>query len=141
MFLHPIFLPFLRSLGLLPKEDYVAGQQWRYKTRAEDPASTLVINKVESHPKLGSIFHISVLNVNVPNDRISSGVQTVLPHLPVSKKSLDDSVSELIGSVAIRRDYLEGYMVWKAEFDKGEAGIFTIPINEVVDVVAQSLSK
>jgi hypothetical protein len=122
-------------------QDFKEGQVWSYRTRPNENGSTLLINKVESDAKLGSIFHINVSGVKVKNQRAPSGVTQHLPHFPVSKKTLEDSVLKLVGTVTPNLEYREGYVTWKHAFDAGNAGIFTISVAEIVGFIEKTVNQ
>jgi hypothetical protein len=122
-------------------QEFKEGQVWRYRTRSNEQGSTLLINKVESDAKLGSIFHVSTSGVKVKNLRAPSGVTLELPHFPVSQKTLEVSVLKLVGTAAPNKDYQEGYSAWKQAFDAGKAGIFTISIAEIVDFIEKKVNQ
>jgi hypothetical protein len=121
--------------------DYSEGQLWAYKTRAGEEKSTVLINKIETHQKLGKIFHISVDGVRVKNIHIHGGVSSELPHFPVSEETLKKSLSKLLGKRKPNPNYIEGYNTWKSAFDAGEAGIFTISVSEIVGFVEDTINK
>ncbi len=125
-----------------PTQDrYAEGQLWTFRPRPGEDGATLLINRVESHPKLGAIFHISVFGVRLDNPVIPGAVITDLPHFPVSRETLDKSCLELQGMRAANPEYLPGYDTWREAFDAGEAGVFDIPVAEIVDVVAQAIAQ
>jgi hypothetical protein len=101
----------------------------------------VIINKVETHEKLGKIFHISVEGVRVANRRHPSGVTTELPHFPVSEETLKKSLVKLNGKQAPNPNYIEGYKTWRSAFDAGEAGIFTISVSEIVGFIEVTINK
>jgi hypothetical protein len=136
-----IAMSLLSLFGLSRAADFSEGQVWSYKARAGEEGSTLLINKVEVDPGLGPIFHISIANVRVKNPRTSSGITTDLPHFPVSKKTLDESVLKLISKSKANPEYLAGYKEWKSAFDKGSAGIFTIPVQEIVGFIEKAINQ
>ncbi|MGE3856557.1 MAG: hypothetical protein AB7G21_06345 [Dehalococcoidia bacterium] len=80
------------------------------------------------------MFHIQVQNVSVPNPRRGSP-ETMLPHLPVSRAALAGSVLALAHGELERGPFELGYRTWKD--DRG--GVFTIPLDEIVDLVEASL--
>ena len=121
--------------------DFAEQQVWSYKTRKGEEGSTILINKVENDAKLGQIFHISVAKVRVKNPRAPSGVSNELPHFPVSKQTLEASCTKLVGKSAPNPDYLEGYNEWKRAFDQGKAGVFTISVAEIVQIVEDTLNR
>lgn len=138
---------FLAAVGLLmvmgasSARDYAAGQVWKYHVNSGDESSTLQINKVEQDPKLGAIYHISVFRLHISNPRVAGGIQTELPHLPVSKETLDKSVETLVNAPLRPVAYEEGYTYWKKEFDAGHAGIYTMSVAEIITLAEQTMSK
>lgn len=134
-------MSLLSMIGLAKANEYAEGQVWSYKTRPGESSSSVLINKIEANPKLGKIFHISVLNVKVRNPHIASGITTELPHFPVSQETLDKSCLKLLKKSPANKDYLEGYKIWKEAFDKGEAGIFTISIAEIVSFIEKTVNQ
>ncbi len=138
---------FLAAVGLLlmmgasSARDYAAGQVWTYHVKPGDEGSTLQINKVEKDPKLGAIYHISVFGLRISNPRVAGGVLTELPHLPVSKETLDKSVESLSRAAVRPVAYEEGYAHWKSEFDAGRAGIYTVSVAEIVTIAEETMSK
>lgn len=130
----------LSLAGVAKAENYAAGQVWSYKTRPSEKSSTVLINRVDSHEKLGRIFHISVFGVEVKNPHVDGGVSTELPHFPVSEETLKKSLIKLINKRTPNSEYVEGYNTWKEAFDAGQAGIFTISVSEIVGVVEQSIN-
>lgn len=119
--------------------DFEAGQLWSYHARPGDDASLNLINLVESVPKLGAVYHISVLRVHLPSWKDSSRPEIDLPHFPVLKAALEKSV------VAHDRGpldaYRNGYNAWRAAFDDGRAGAFTVSIAEVISIVEAPVEK
>jgi hypothetical protein len=138
---------FLAAVGLLmvmgasSARDYAAGQVWTYHVNSGDESSTLQINKIEQDPKLGAIYHISVFGLHISNPRVAGGILTELPHLPVSKETLDKSVETLVNAPLRPVAYEEGYAHWKKEFDAGHAGIYTMSVAEIVTLAEQTMSK
>ena len=132
-------LGLIMSSSLFAHE-YAQGQVWSYHTRPGEEASTLIINRVEDLPSHGKVFHISLREVRVKNPRHPDGVTTSLPHFPVSSATLDASCVELVGEVEPDPAYLEGYKTWRAAFDAGDAGVFSIPVYEIVSVVESAIA-
>jgi len=113
-----VFRPLLvtLSLGLMTNaiaHDFEEGQVWSYRTRAGEETSRLLIDKVETDPKLGEIFHISLSSVFVKNKRAPSGMTTDLPHFPVSRQTLESSVIALVGHAPPNPGFAAGYAEWK----------------------------
>ena len=72
-----------------------------------------------------TIVHVAVSEVPVP-----------VGHMPFSEAAIDRSVQNLIRTDPVPEDALEGYQEWRAAFDKGQAGVFTVSVPEVLKVVA-----
>jgi hypothetical protein len=138
------FFALLLSVAFMSNasaQQFAEGQVWEYSSRPSETGSTLLINKVESDPKLGLIFHISVRTVKVKNKRASSGFTTELPHFPVSTKTLQSSVTRQLRTEPPNPEYVEGYATWRQAFEQGKAGIFTIPVAEIIEVVEKSINQ
>ncbi|WP_115527089.1 MULTISPECIES: hypothetical protein [Xanthomonas] len=141
-------LTFLIVIGFLTMtmdsaqaRQFAEGQVWEYRSRAEEPGSTLQINRIEIEPKIGEVFHISVRDVRVKNARAPNAISTELPHSPVSRTTLESSVTTLVGQAAVNPEYLEGYTTWRTAFEEGNAGVFTIPVSEIVDVIETTINQ
>lgn len=136
-----VIMSLFSFFGIASAQDFSEGQVWSYKTRKGEENSRVLINQVEENQKLGKIFHISVSGVKVKNPRIAGGISTDLPHFPVSAETLKKSLTKLEGKRQPNPDYYEGYQTWKSAFDKGEAGIFTIDVADIVGVVETAINK
>lgn len=136
-----VIMSLLSIFSVSRAADYSEGQVWSYKARLGEQKSTVLINKIETHEKLGKIFHISVDGVRVKNRHLKGGVSTELPHFPVSEETLKKSLTKLVAKRAPNQAYIEGYKTWKAAFDAGEAGIFTVSVSEIVEFVEEAINK
>lgn len=131
----------LSFLGMANARDFAEGQLWSYKNRPGEDGSRVLINKVETDPQLGRVFHISVSKVRVKNPRAAGGVTSELPHFPVSKSTLEQSVVKLMGTSKPNPAYLEGYTEWKRAVDSGTGGVFTIPVAEIISAVERVVNQ
>lgn len=73
------------------------------------------------------VYHISVAGVRLGEALAGDVIQ----HLPVSRETLDGSVTGLTDSKADFGDVDEGIAIWRAD----HGGIFTISVAEIVDVL------
>ena len=122
-----------------PPPEFAAGQVWSYRTRPGEEDSALLINRVEPHEKLGPIFHISLSGLRVPDAQAPDGLMRELPHCPVSLKTLRESCTVCRGQADANPEHEEGLATWRAAFDAGRAGIFTITVADIVGVVEKTL--
>jgi hypothetical protein len=120
--------------------DFAAGQLWRCTGRTPAETPTLLINRVDQHPLGGEIFHITVRNVKIRHPGLPSGLLTELPHLPVTRATLDASVIGYDGEQPPYPAYLKGYAEWKQAFDAGKAGSFGVSLADVLQIVEQGLT-
>lgn len=132
---------FLLSFSCAKKDQYSVGQEWNYKTRPTEKNSTLKILKIEEYPETGKVIHISVSGLKMKNPASPTGYAENLSHLPISEEALNNSVTTLKKETYQKPDSLEmdGYSYWKKEFDNGNAGIFTIPVSEIVSTMEKSI--
>jgi len=108
---------------------YAAGQVWEYRTRAAEPESLLKIQQVEKDPNGTAIYHVSVIGVRLPGG--------AMPHLPVSRETLDASVTRLSPRTPAFPDPSEGISIWR----ENKGGVFTVSIAEALDFVDQAIAQ
>jgi hypothetical protein len=121
--------------------EFRAGQVWRYRTRTGEEASRLVVCRVEPNDQLGRIIHIHVEGVAITSPASPDGVSHVVGHMPFAEENLRESVMTVEATRTQLPDYEEGYNTWKAAFDSGNAGIFTISVADGLDSVEEALSR
>ncbi len=110
---------------------FAAGQVWRYKARAQEPASRVLILLVERDAKLGEIVHIRVSGLHLKGPK---GETSQVGHLPYQSESLRSSLLSLEArDKPVPPDYQGGYKEWKQAFDSGKAGVFTVPLFELLN--------
>ena len=117
--------------------DYSVGQVWEYRTAPEDSGSLLKIQTIETigpETDPSEVFHISLIGIDLAGD--GSNVSD-LQHLPVSRKTLDESVTRLSDSAAEFPDYHEGLAEWR----RANGGVFTISVAEIADVIRVSFAR
>lgn len=124
--------------SLAQEHVYEAGQVWSYETAPEDEGSLILIQEVdqigpEDDPMI--VYHISMIGIRVE----SEGQEAIipLPHAPVSRGTLDESVKEQVKTAATFPDYREGKAIWA----ENHGGVFTISLAELADVIRQSISE
>ncbi|WP_454047429.1 hypothetical protein [Chryseobacterium sp. Marseille-Q8038] len=127
--------------GCTKKDQYNVGQEWNYKTRPTEKNSTLTILKIEEYPETGKVIHISISGLKIKDTSSTTGFADKFTHIPISEEALDKSVTSLKNETGKKPDSLEmnGYSYWKKEFDNGNAGIFTIPVSEIVSTMEKSI--
>lgn len=124
-----------------PVTRFQPGQVWQYKTRPGEESSRLIIAKVESNPKLGTIVHIQVKDVAIKSAKAPGGVSKVVSHLPFAEQAISDSVTVMDKDAVSPTGWEDGYKQWKSAFDAGKGGIWSITVSEAVSSMEQILSK
>jgi hypothetical protein len=129
-----IILPALLAVAAAAQPSqrlYAKGQVWKYHTRPQDPLSLIKIGEMEDGAGAGPVYHISVIGVHF------QGIETTgtIGHLPVSRASLDKSVTELTKSNAAFPDVANGIAQWRA----AHGGVFSLSIAEIVNFVDQTV--
>ena len=132
-----IFAALLVSGSLLAADRYAVGQIWEYKARPEDTGSLLRIGKIENDPEFGVIYHISVVGLRITNPKAPGGYTTEVAHYPVNKGALDASVTRLSKAKTTFPDIERGYPYWRSARDQGQAGVYEMPIAEIVKLSQQ----
>lgn len=120
---------------------YQVGQDYSFKSREFEPHARLTILKVEHQDKVGNIVHIWVDSVKVKTSQNPIKYSTIITHMPFSEAALDSSGLERIGEAKVIHDYQEGYNEWRTSFEKGKAGVFTIPVGKAVAYMEETMLK
>jgi hypothetical protein len=115
------------------------GQVWSYKTRPDDPGSTLTILRVEEAPLNRRIVHIHVDGIHLKNCTGGPEPDTV-GHMPFERRYVADSVIENLRTGPVP-DFQAGYKDWRRGWDAGKAGFYTIPVSQAIDVMQITFSK
>jgi len=114
------------------KPDYAVGQAWTYRTRPGEEASRVAIRRIDREPEDGEVFHVSILGVKLRNHRLPGGLQPAMNHAAVSRTTLDASLLAVDGPADGDDNWTHGYDVWRQAYDNGDAGIFDLPISEIL---------
>jgi len=133
----------LLSLAAAPAvaASFEEGQIWRYQTRPGEEASRLFIARIDRGIGTQTIYHIYLDGLKLKNPLYEGGVQDHLPHAPVTRQSLETSVTELLEENATMPDIAEGYAAWLLAFEKGQAGVFTLPVNQIVQHIEDAFAQ
>lgn len=121
---------------------YEEGQVWTYRSREEESNSRVAILKIEEDPDWGKIYHIALDGLAIVNPKCEGGLQTSLPHLPVSEQTLNTSLCTLEEEQKYEKQELpEAYFVWREAFEAGKASVFQITIEEIIHFIEHTLEE
>lgn len=120
---------------------FEAGQVWRVLGRRQDGDAHVAVLAVTDDQELGQICSIAMTGIHIRNAFIEGGVQTQLPHAPVTAEVLRAAITELVesdGPTAYDPAFSEAYLQWREPYEAGEAGVFKIPLTDILDVIEQA---
>ena len=115
------------------------GQVWRYQTRPGEGASRVIIGRIERIEGIGRVVHVKLTDLKLMSSAAPGSVATILFHVPMREDWLAASLLELTPERGDLEGFAEGYGTWLAAYRRGEAGVFTIPLSEVVRSMEQAL--
>ena len=122
-------------------QKYAVDQVWEYRTRPGEEKSLLEIRKIETVDKVGQVFHISIVGLQIAVPQRPDFRLTELPHVPVSRQTLDQSVTKLSKTAVNGPDFSKGYADWRKNADEGRVGVFTISVASIIGSVEDTLKK
>jgi hypothetical protein len=129
-------------IGKEHNNQYEVGQIWEYETRTGEEKSTLTIVNIEKNKLDDTIINVYINNLKIKNQAVKNRISDTIQHLPFGRKSIDNSITKLIGFTKILPDYNEGFNEWKSLYDIGEAGIFDITtLKETIDLMKITLNQ
>jgi len=131
----------LTSIGMAQTTEFKPGQVWTYRG-ALVPSSRMIVGAIDKPDNAVDTEIVSISITDAPIDPKTGGEKTqTVPHLPVAADALEKSVLELQGTAQIPDGFDEGYRIWREAFETGRGGFFTITVDEIVQVLQNSLSS
>ena len=113
---------------------YRRGQVWAYHTRATEKNSRVVIGRTDQLGDDSIVVHVAITGLHIANSRLPSGYQTRISHAPMSEPALTTSLVELTQEADDLKGFDESYEWWRVEYERGEAGVFTVPLNKLPEL-------
>ena len=120
---------------------FEAGQVWAYRTRESETASRLTVCRVEPDAAVGQIVHLYLTKLSIANPAAPEGVTRIISHMPYSGEALRPCLTALERLADMLPPYQAGYQQWKASFDQGEAGVWTIAVADAVAAMETALNR
>ena len=111
---------------------FESGQAWAYDTRPGEEASRIVVCRVDRDPGLGEIVHIHVNGLRLKNPHAPGGASDRIGHMPYSADALRKEVKKLESTHPAMPPFEDGYQQWRAAFEEGKAGVWTLPVKEAI---------
>lgn len=115
---------------------YHPGQVWRYKNAMRED-SRAIVGQVEEMPA-ATVVSICVTNVYLPDPQTGEPTLNAISHAPMAPEAMDISVIEQTGTGEPIPEFADAHAEWHAH--EG-AGVFIIPIAEVVKCIGEAIAK
>ncbi len=115
--------------------EYRAGQVWAIVTPPDQPDARLTVLKVDTHERLGTVIHIALSGVELPNG------SRIVPHMPLSESAMRETVTKLIRENEPVTADVEGYRQWRQAVDAGKGGVFRVPVAKSFRTVADGYGQ
>jgi len=109
-----------------------AGTVYAFDRDGHDEPCTVTILKVET------LRDVDIVHASIYGFKDKHGKPRTAGHLPFAAEVIEQAEIRFLA----RRDvpeFEDGYQTWRSAFDEGKAGVFTIGLNEVVDVLLQAI--
>jgi hypothetical protein len=117
------------------------GQVWRYHHRHGEDGSTLTILQVEDIESQGKLWK-TIVHIRVDNIFIKlrdDTIRTSIPHIPLPRESIEESVIELIDLSSNSPSF--NSIAWLDLLRDGEGGIITTPVAKTLDFIEEDLNR
>lgn len=130
--------PFALEDGYDPT--FKPGQVWRYRTRPTEQRSRIVVCRVDSAARRGTIVHVQVTGIRIKRRTSVLGYVTAVEHLPLTRQALVASVTTLERDDQGCNDFEAPYAEWRREFVSGSSntGIYAASVAESLDFIARA---
>lgn len=109
-----------------------------FQVELADCTAVVIVARIDDDTPAGSIVSVSIADITPP---ALHGYLNRLLHLPFEREAFELSALEAIGARPLPQGFADAYAQWRAPFDKGEAGIFTLPVEEVLPVLFEALAQ
>lgn len=119
---------------------FFRGQVWTFHTRPGDEAARVVVGRVDSLLSGELIIHVAITGLRLRNPHVAGGLQTLIPHAPLSRAAFVQSIVSRSNEPADLTGFEEGYTAWREAFDAGQAGFFDVPLGDIPGVVERTIA-
>ncbi len=95
-------------------------------------------------PRFGKLTHISLENLHGlirKHPEWPIALAPMVAHLPCSYEAIAQSVVKLEGRMDAIPDFSEGYRIWSEAVERGEAGVYSVAVSQIVGAIEAGRSK
>ncbi len=135
--LSELFATRIDTVSDLEQLEFQSGQVWTVQSGRYDGLQILVV-KTERHPTMGVAVHVSVRG---PLTTEGGSELEGIPHLPFTPEAMRHSGLQLTGFISeLPDDWQDMYEDWLSDAEMEEAGLFSLPLREILDTIMAKLS-
>ncbi len=136
-----IILQHLRRFNALRSvNEVLEGQVWKYKTRNGEEDSRFTVFKIEGETEEEIIIHISINKLQIKNPKGDPAIVNFIGHVPITKGAFINSAAELERQLEFPPLVPEAYFTWQDAYAEKKAGVFSIPVSEIVGFIEKTVS-
>lgn len=103
----------------------------------------------DTHQTLGGIYSLAqfilMMDENpqtlAPEELDSLREVERLGHFPIRAEHIEQANLQVVGHMQPDEADMEGYRLWREAFDKGEAGVFNVPLEDIWGMILESLAQ
>ncbi len=127
------------ALDVADDPTFKPGQVWRYRTRPNEQRSRIVVCRVDSAARRGTIVHVQVTGIKMRKRATVLGFVTTVDHLPITREALVTSVMSLEREDDGCKDFDTPYWQWRREFvsGSGSAGVYAASVAESLEFLVR----
>jgi len=103
--------------------NFEVGQLWTCKAPDNEKLHNLLVVSAEE------LDEQKIVGIAVVDSEMGDS-----PFMPFSQQAIEDSVLDLVQSNIDIADFVEGYEYWKELFIEGEAGVYNLSVDEVLNL-------
>lgn len=97
------------------------------------------VQRIDAMPGGGAALSLRKFDVLADDEVLAEHADDVaelkglplLGHFPIVDSRVVEAAPRVIGSMPVADEDLEGYRIWRAAYDQGEAGVFTLALEEI----------
>ena len=120
---------------------YEVGQVWTFPETEDRPFLIVTIGRIDSAADLGADpANSAVLSVSLsPSEDARAFDWPEVDHAPIAQSAFnsDGSGEMVMDEVSPSGGFDEGYQTWRAAFEAGNAGVFTVTPPEAYSAILQ----
>ena len=124
---------------------FAVGQEWSYRTRADEPDSRVIILRIDEASFGKRIVHVAVVGLRWKHSAAKdpAGEEWRMSHAPFAEDALRKSVRELKATRAAAQlpDFAESYSKWEKIGPVGKRPCWTTSVLQMVEAQVAQIKR